>query len=156
VVEHLAQMLAEQCRAEDTLGARRLRPTVLAQLEVIDHLAADTPEPVCHGLLVVGSHCQQFTAWLAQDAMDTAAAGRHYAAAEYPDQAPPWVYFNAPDQLAFQREVAYMELGRYSEAAELLSAALENLGPDYDRDRGRYAGMLALALAGGREVGLRS
>jgi hypothetical protein len=35
---------------------------------------------------------------------------------------------------------------------ELLSAALENLGPDYDRDRGRYAGMLALALAGAGEV----
>jgi tetratricopeptide (TPR) repeat protein len=79
--------------------------------------------------------------------LDRSAALTH-AAAEHPDQAPPWVYFNSPDRLAFQRGIAYVELGRYTEAAELLSTALGNLGPDYDRDRGRYAGMLALALAG--------
>jgi hypothetical protein len=81
VVEHLAQMLAEQRRAEDTLGARRIRVPVLAQLQVIDHLAADTSEPVHRELLTVGSQYQQFAAWLAQDAMDAAAASRHYAAA---------------------------------------------------------------------------
>jgi transcriptional regulator with XRE-family HTH domain len=235
VVKHLARMLAEQRRAEDTLGARRMRGPVLTQLQFIDHLATDTPEPVLRELLTVGSHYQQFAAWLAQDAMDAAGASKHYAAAmnaareigdadmitsvlslkshlawsqgkaakavelaqagqndprgvsdavlaliaqqearghalhgdteateraldrsaaltyaaaEHPDQAPPWVYFNDPDRLAFQRGVAYLELGRYPEAVELLSAALKNLGPDYDRDRGRYAGMLALAGAG--------
>lgn len=84
-------------------------------------------------------------------ALDRSATLTH-AAAEHPDQAPPWVYFTSPDRLAFQRGVAYVELGRYSEAAELLSTALHSLGPDYDRDRGRYAGMLALALAGTGEV----
>lgn len=84
-------------------------------------------------------------------ALDRSAA-LTYAAAEHPDSAPPWVYFNDPGRLSFQRGVAYVELGRYTEAAVLLSTSLEGLADGYDRDRGRYAGMLALALAGAGEA----
>ncbi|MGH3839087.1 MAG: helix-turn-helix domain-containing protein [Pseudonocardiaceae bacterium] len=80
-------------------------------------------------------------------ALDRSAA-LTYAAAEDPDRAPPWVYFNDPDRLAFQRSVAYVELGRHADAVPLLTAALDRLDGGYDRDRGRYAGMLAFALAG--------
>lgn len=235
VVEHLARVLAEQRRAEDALGARRMRPVVHAQIKVIDELVTDTREPVRRELLAVGSHYCQFAGWLGQDTMDTAGARRYYdramtaaqqlgdadmvtsvlslkshlawsrgdaptavelaqagkrepqrvsdavlalvaqqearghalhgdteateraldhstaltyAAAEHPDSAPPWVYFNDPYRLAFQRGVAYVELGRHADAVPLLAAALGSLAQGYDRDRGRYAGMLALALAG--------
>ncbi|MCA1702011.1 MAG: helix-turn-helix domain-containing protein [Actinobacteria bacterium] len=239
VVEHLARVLAEQRRAEDALGARRLLPPVLAQLKVIEQLATDTAGPLRRELLTVGAHYEQFAAWMYQDSMDPAGARRHYgramdaaqeiddadmvtsvlslkshlawslgdaasavelaqaaqrdprrvsdavlalaaqqearghaldgdtavteraldrsaalthAAAEHPDDAPPWVYFNDPDRLAFQRGVAYVELGRHTDAVPLLSTALEHLTNGYDRDRGRYAGMLALALAGAAEA----
>lgn len=239
VVEHLARVLAEQRRAEDTLGARRLLPPVLAQLTVIKRLATDTKGPVRRELLTVGAHYEQFAAWMYQDAMDPAGARRHfaaamsaareiddadmavsvlslrshlawsqgkataavefaqagqrdsrrvsdavlalvaqqearghalrgdaeateraldqsaaltYAAAERPDDAPPWVYFNSPDRLAFQRGVAYVELRRHADAVPLLAAALGSLAQGYDRDRGRYAGILALALAGAGEA----
>ncbi|MGH3852831.1 MAG: helix-turn-helix transcriptional regulator [Pseudonocardiaceae bacterium] len=71
-----------------------------------------------------------------------------YSAAEHPEDAPPWVYFHGPQRLAFQRGVAYVELGRHAEAAPLLSTALESLPDCYERDRARYAAQLALALAG--------
>ncbi|MGH3976301.1 MAG: helix-turn-helix domain-containing protein [Pseudonocardiaceae bacterium] len=234
VVEHLAQVLAEQRRAEDALGARLL-PPALAQLKIIEQLAADVPGSVRRQLLTVGAHYEQFAAWMYQDSMNPAGTRRHYdramnaareiddadmvttvlslkshlawsqgnatkaaelaqagqrdprrvsdavlalvaqqearghamhgdaeateraldrsaaltyAAAEHPDSAPPWTYFNDPDRLAFQRGVAYVELGHHADAVPLLVTALDGLAEDYDRDRGRYAGMLALALAG--------
>ena len=239
VVEHLARVLAEQRRAEDALGPRRLLPPVLVQLKVIEQLVTDTRGPVRRELLTVGSHFEQFAAWMFQDSMDPARARRHYdramtaaqeigdadmvtsvlslkshlawslgdaagavglaqagqreprrvsdavlalvaqqearghalngdvgateraldrsaaltyAAAEHPEQAPPWVYFNTPDRLAFQRGVAYVELGRYADAVPMLTDAVGCLGNGYDRDRGRYAGMLALALVGAGEA----
>jgi transcriptional regulator with XRE-family HTH domain len=239
VVEYLARVLAEQRRAEDTLGARRLCPPVLAQIHVIDALATDARGPVRRELLSVSSHYCQFAGWLGQDTMDAAGARRYYgramdaaqemgdadmitsvlsltshlawsrgdaatavglaqagqrdprrvsdavlaliaqqearghalggdveateraldrsaalthAAAEYPDDAPPWVYFNDPSRLAFQRGVAYVELGRYADAVPLLFTALESLANGYERDRARYAAMLALALAGAGEA----
>jgi transcriptional regulator with XRE-family HTH domain len=60
VVEHLTRVLAEQRRAEDTLGARRLRAVVHAQIQVIDELATDAREPVRRELLAVSSHYCQF------------------------------------------------------------------------------------------------
>lgn len=239
VVEHLRRMLAEQRRADDALGARRLLPPVLAQIEVIGGLTRDARGPVRRELLEVGSHYLQFAAWMAQDTMDTDGAQRHYdaamevaqeigdadmvtsvlslkshlawsvgdaaravglaeagqrepgrvsdavlgliaqqearghaldgdatateraldrsaaltyAAAEHPEDAPPWVYFAGPDRLAFQRGVAYVELGRHGEAVPLLAAALDALTIGYDRDRARYAAVLALALAGAGEA----
>lgn len=239
VVEHLARMLAEQRRAEDALGARRLRPVVHAQIKVIDELVTDTREPVRRELLAVGSHYCQFAGWLGQDTMDTAGARHYYnramtaaqelgdadmvtsvlslkshlawsrgdaptavelaqsgqsdprrvsdavlaliaqqearghalhgdaeateraldqsaaltyAAAEHPDDAPPWVYFNDPSRLAFQRGVAYVELGRHTDAVPLLAAALEGLTNGYTRDQARYAAMLALALTSAGET----
>ncbi|MGH3720966.1 MAG: helix-turn-helix transcriptional regulator [Pseudonocardiaceae bacterium] len=68
--------------------------------------------------------------------------------AERPEDAPPWVYFHGPQRLAFQRGVAYVELGRHADAVPLLSSALESLPDCYERDRARYAAQLALALAG--------
>lgn len=84
-------------------------------------------------------------------ALDRSAA-LTYAAAEHPDDAPPWVYFNNPSRLAFQRGVAYVELGRHAAAVPLLSTALKSLTNGYTRDQARYAAMLALALAGAGEV----
>lgn len=239
VVEHLARVLAEQRRAEDVLGARRLRPVVHAQIKVIDELVTDTREPVRHELLTVGAHYCQFAGWLGQDTMDTTGARRYYkramdaaqeigdsdmvvsvlslkshlawsqgnataavelaqagqrepqrvsdavlalvaqqearghalhgdteateraldrsatltyAAAARPDEAPPWVYFNDPSRLAFQRGVAYVELHRHAAAVPLLSTALRSLTNGYTRDQARYAAMLALALAGAGEA----
>jgi transcriptional regulator with XRE-family HTH domain len=84
-------------------------------------------------------------------ALDRSAA-LAYAAADHPEDAPPWVYFQGPERLAFQRGVAYVELGRYADAAPLLSTALERLPDCYERDRARYAAELALALAGAGEA----
>lgn len=48
--------------------------------------------------------------------------------------------------------MAYVELGRYADAVPLLFTALESLANGYERDRARYAGMLALSLAGAGEA----
>jgi hypothetical protein len=78
VVEHLARVLAEQRLAEDALGPRRLLPPVLVQLKVIEQLVTETRGPVRRELLTVGSHFEQFAAWMFQDSMDPARARRHY------------------------------------------------------------------------------
>ncbi|MGH3869648.1 MAG: helix-turn-helix transcriptional regulator [Pseudonocardiaceae bacterium] len=235
VVEHLARVLAEQRRAEDTLGARRLVGPVLAQIQVIDGLIRQARSPVRTAVLEVKAHYEEFAGWMRQDATDSAGALRHYdaamdaaqeigdadmitsvlslkshlawadndaaraiglavagqsepqrvstavlaliaqqearghaldgdaeaaeraldrsaaltyAAAEHPADAPPWVYFHGPQRLAFQRGVAYVELGRHADAVPLLSTALESLPDCYERDQARYAAQLALALAG--------
>ena len=67
VVGHLRRMLAEQRRAEDALGPRRLLPPVLAQVSVIDAMARDARGPIRRELLEVASHYDQFAAWMAQD-----------------------------------------------------------------------------------------
>ncbi|MGH3774521.1 MAG: helix-turn-helix domain-containing protein [Pseudonocardiaceae bacterium] len=217
VVDHLARVLAEQRRAEDALGARRLRPVTLAQIRIIETLTDDAPEPIRHDLLSVLSHYQQFAGWLGQDSMDAAGARRHYdramsaaqeigdpdmatsvlsllshlawsrgnattavelahagrsnprkvsdavlalaaqqearghalagdavateraldqsasltvAAAEHPDQAPPWVYFNDPTRLGFQPANLAVTTGSALAAQELrrVRAALHKLG----------------------------
>ena len=69
------------------------------------------------------------------------------AAAEHPEDEPPWVYFNSPERVLFQRGVAYVELGRHSESAELFEAARARLAAGYRRDLGRYAANLAVAVA---------
>jgi len=78
VVEHLRRMLAEQRRAEDALGPRRLLPPVLAQIEVIANLARNARGPVRRELLGVASHYDQFVAWMAQDSMNPVGATAHY------------------------------------------------------------------------------
>jgi tetratricopeptide (TPR) repeat protein len=75
-------------------------------------------------------------------------AGLTYAAAEHPEDAPPWTYFYDQRRLAFQRGIAYVELGRHRDAVPLRNAALGAFDGGYDRDRVRYAAVLALALAG--------
>ena len=69
------------------------------------------------------------------------------AAAEHPEDEPPWVYFNSPERVLFQRGVAYVELGRHAEAVELFDAARARLAAGYRRDLGRYAANLAVAAA---------
>jgi transcriptional regulator with XRE-family HTH domain len=73
-------------------------------------------------------------------------------AAEHPDDEPPWVYFNSPERVLFQRGVAYVELGRYAEAAELFDQARARLPESYRRDHGRYAANLAIAAAHAGQV----
>jgi tetratricopeptide (TPR) repeat protein len=68
-------------------------------------------------------------------------------AAEHPEDEPPWVYFNSPERVSFQRGVAYLELGRYREAVDLFEQARARLAADYRRDHGRYAANLAVAAA---------
>ncbi|MGH3755363.1 MAG: hypothetical protein ACRDRP_22245 [Pseudonocardiaceae bacterium] len=55
------------------------------------------------------------------------------------------MYFHGSGRLAFQRGVAYVELGRHADAVALLSTALEGLPDCYERDRARYAAQLAAA-----------
>ncbi|MGH3754189.1 MAG: helix-turn-helix domain-containing protein [Pseudonocardiaceae bacterium] len=192
VVEHLARLLAEQRRAEDTLGARQLLGPVLAQIHVINDLIRQARNPVRTAVLEVAAHYEEFAGWMYQDCTDTAGALRHYDAAmeaaqeigdadmvtsvlslkshlawagndaaqaiglaaagqrepQRVEDAPPWVYFHGPERLAFQRGVAYAELGRHADAVALLSTALAGLPDCYERDRARYAAQLALALAG--------
>lgn len=69
------------------------------------------------------------------------------AAAEHPDDEPPWVYFNSPERVLFQRGVAYVELGRHSEAVDLFEEARRRLAGGYRRDLGRYTANLAVAAA---------
>jgi transcriptional regulator with XRE-family HTH domain len=68
-------------------------------------------------------------------------------AAEHPEDEPPWVYFNSPVRVLFQRGVAYVELRHHSEAVELFEAARMCLAPGYRRDIGRYSANLAIAAA---------
>jgi len=75
-----------------------------------------------------------------------------YTAVEHPEDAPPWVYFQGPERLSFQRGVAYAELGRHADAVPLLSTALESLPDYYERDRTRNCAHLALAFAGGGDA----
>lgn len=69
------------------------------------------------------------------------------SAGERPEDEPPWVYFNGPDRVLFQRGVAYVELGRHREAIGLFDAARARLPACYRRDHGRYAANLAVAAA---------
>jgi tetratricopeptide (TPR) repeat protein len=247
VVAHLARLLAEQRRAEDTLGARQLLGPVLTQIKVIDGLVRQARNPVRGAVLEVVAHYEEFAGWMYQDATDTAGALRHYdaameaaqeigdadmitsvlslkshlawadndaaraiglaaagqregqqvrqqvrqqvsdavlaliaqqearghaldgdtdateraldrcaaltyTAAEHPEDAPPWVYFQGPERLSFQRGVAYAELGHHADAVPLLSTALESLPDSYERDRTCNCAHLALAFAGGETL----
>ena len=234
VVEHLAAVLAAQRQLEDIVGAARVLPSVLAEVELIETLAPDARGPVRAVLVGLASQYRQFAGWLGEDTGDHAAALAHYdraadaatetgdsnmvtsvlsmkshlawsrrdaaravglavagqrdvdrvspgvqalvvqqqarghaldgdadevgrlldrtealtaQAAEQPDAEPPWVYFNGPERVLFQRGVAYLELGRYGDAVELFAAARARLPVDYRRDHARYAANLALAAA---------
>ncbi|MGI8814788.1 MAG: hypothetical protein ACR2G2_05720 [Pseudonocardia sp.] len=68
-------------------------------------------------------------------------------AAEHPEDEPPWIYFNTPERVLFQRGVAYVELGRHAAAVELFAAARARLPAGYRRDHGRYAANVAVAAA---------
>lgn len=137
-------------------------------------LATDTREPVRRELLTVGAYYEQFAGWMSQNVMDPAGARRHYdhamqaaqearghaldrsaaltyAAADHPAGVPAGL-LQLPGPAGFSGGVAYVELGRHADAVPLLAGVLGRLVNGYDRDRGRYAGMLALALAGAGEV----
>lgn len=68
-------------------------------------------------------------------------------AGERPEDEPPWTYFHGPERVLFQRGVAGLELGRHTDAVELLTAARAALPAKYRRDHGRYAANIALAAA---------
>jgi tetratricopeptide (TPR) repeat protein len=234
VVEHLAAILARQRQLEDVVGAARVLPAVLAEVELIERLAPDARGLVRVGLIRLASEYRQFAGWMGEDSGDPAAALAHYdraadaagetgdtnmitsvwslkshlawsqgdaaravgtaeagqrdadgvspgvlaliaqqqarghaldgdaadvdrlldvteeltaTAAEQPDAEPPWIYFNGPDRVLFQRGVAYVELGRHAAAVDLFAAARDRLPAGYRRDHGRYAANLALAAA---------
>ena len=234
VVDHLARVLAEQRHLEDLIGPRRLVPSTLAQIGLVDQLACAARESVRAELLAMGSQYQQFAAWQHEDMGDPAGATAHYdramdaaqeigdhnmissvlslkshlawsqgdparavglacagqrdatkvspgvlalivqqeargramdgegdavdrlldrsaeltaRAVEHPEDEPPWVYFAGPGRAAFQRGVAYVELGRHRQAVDLFEAARAWLPAEYRRDHGRFAANLALACA---------
>ncbi len=60
---------------------------------------------------------------------------------------PEWTYFYDPVRLGLQRGLAYLSLGRYRAAAELLGA-VENMPGEYRRDRARYLALWSTALSG--------
>lgn len=234
VVEHLAAVLARQRQLEDVVGAARVLPAVLAEVELIERLAPDARGPVRAGLVGLASQYRQFAGWMGEDSGDPVAALAHYdraadaagetgdanmitsvwslkshlawrqgdaaravglaqagqrdtdrvspgvcalivqqqarghaldgdgddtdrlldltetlsaRAAEQAGGEPPWVYFNGPERVLFQRGVAYVELGRHGAAVDLFDAARARLPAGYRRDHGRYAANLALAAA---------
>jgi tetratricopeptide (TPR) repeat protein len=71
------------------------------------------------------------------------------AAAEHPDDEPPWVYFYGPAHLQLQRGLAYRLLGRYPQAIELLTAGLAAVPPQTRGSEwlGTYQCQLAVAHA---------
>jgi tetratricopeptide (TPR) repeat protein len=73
-------------------------------------------------------------------------------ASEHAEDEPPWVYFQDPGRALFQRGIAYLELGRGQEAAELFERARLALAAAYRRDHGRYAAVTAHAYALSGEV----
>lgn len=234
VVGHLAAALARQCQLEDAVGPRPVLPTVLAEVDLIEHLAREARGPVRSGLVGLAAEYRQFAGWMGEDTGDHTAALAHYdramdaaqeigdhnmvtsvlslkshlawserdaphavglaaagrraagwtspgvlalitqqearghaldgdgdrvdelldrtdaltaAAGERPEDEPPWVYFHAPQRVLFQRGVAYVELGRGSDAVNLFEAARASLPVGYRRDHGRYAANLAVAAA---------
>lgn len=234
VVEHLAAVLARQRQVEDVVGAARVLPAVLAEVDLIEGLAPDARGPVRAVLIGLAGEYRQFAGWMGEDTGDRAAALAHYdraadaaveigdanmitsvlslkshlawseqdaaravglaaagqrqvervspgvlalitqqearghaldgdadavdrlmdrteelaaAAAAAPEEEPPWVYFNGPERVLFQRGVAYVELGRHAAAAELFETARARLPLVYRRDHGRYAANLAVAAA---------
>lgn len=78
VVDHLAALLELQRRVEDLLGAARVLPTTLAQLDTIDGLSRAARSDVRHALLSVGAQWRQFAAWQSQDLGRPAEALAHH------------------------------------------------------------------------------
>jgi tetratricopeptide (TPR) repeat protein len=66
-------------------------------------------------------------------------------AADNPEAQPPWVYFHSPARLSMQRAIAYTELGKGEEAAELLQRGLSEMNGSYLRDLGWHVARLAVA-----------
>jgi hypothetical protein len=59
-------------------------------------------------------------------------------AAGHAEDEPPWIYFYSADYLLLQRGLAYLFLGRYPRAIELLCEGLEQMPP-----QGRQAEWIA-------------
>jgi transcriptional regulator with XRE-family HTH domain len=78
VVDHLAALLDGQRRLEDLLGAARVLPTTVAQLDTIDGLSRAARSDVRHALLSVGAQWRQFAAWQSQDLGRPAEALAHH------------------------------------------------------------------------------
>jgi hypothetical protein len=78
VVERLAAVLAQQRQLEDVVGARQVLPAVLAEVELIDRLAAEARGPVLSALVKLAAEYRQFLGWMGEDSGDPAAALAHY------------------------------------------------------------------------------
>lgn len=68
-------------------------------------------------------------------------------AAGQPDREPPWMYFYGETWFTLQRGMAELHLASWRRAADLITAGLSGLAPEYRRDRAWYAACLARALA---------
>ncbi|WP_219419407.1 tetratricopeptide repeat protein [Pseudonocardia nigra] len=78
VVERLAAVLAQQRQLEDVVGARQVLPSVLAEVELIDRLAAEARGPVRTALVQLAGEYRQFLGWMGEDSGAPAAALAHY------------------------------------------------------------------------------
>jgi transcriptional regulator with XRE-family HTH domain len=74
VVESLADVLAAQRRAEDTLGSAAMLRPALAQLTVIEDLVKHVHGSLRPALVDVAQQWAQFAGWLCRDAGDLAGA----------------------------------------------------------------------------------
>jgi len=78
VVEHLAAVLARQRQLEDEVGARRVLPVVLAEVELIERLALGARGPARVGLIGLVAEYRQFAGWMGADSGDHVVALAHY------------------------------------------------------------------------------
>jgi tetratricopeptide (TPR) repeat protein len=85
--------------------------------------------------------------------LDAAASLTEHAAAHGEDE-PPWIYFFSPGYLALQRGLAYVFLGRYARAIDLLSAGLADMPAEVRHSEwvGGYLVRLAAAHAHAGDV----
>ncbi len=83
-INSLARVLAAQRRAEDTLGAAAILPSVLAQLALVEELVTEARGPARCPLVDVAGQWAQFAGWLHASARhDEAAACMHDRALEW-------------------------------------------------------------------------
>ncbi len=68
VVDHLAAVPAEQRQLEDAIGARRVLPTTLAEIELVESLARHARDGARPALIALLAQFHQFAGWMCEDA----------------------------------------------------------------------------------------
>ncbi len=77
-VDYLTQVLAQQRRVEDVLGAARVLPLVLPTVELVEALASDARPNIRPNVLRLLGEYRQFSGWMSEDSSDDGGAVLHY------------------------------------------------------------------------------